>query len=69
MHSSVTMDSWSAEQLKKMGAGGNGKVNSFLAQYGVDKYMDIAAKYNTKAAEVSFPSQTAYAFMSALLWQ
>ncbi len=46
------MDSWSQDQLKKMQAGGNGKLNAFLAQYGVDKYMDIGDKYNTKAAEV-----------------
>lgn len=47
------MDSWSNEQLKKMQAGGNGKLNAFLALYGVDKYTDITAKYNSKAAEVS----------------
>jgi hypothetical protein len=46
------MDSWSSDQLKKMQAGGNGKTNAFLAQYGVDKYTDISLKYNSKAAEV-----------------
>mmetsp|Transcript_34948 Transcript_34948/g.77712 ORF Transcript_34948/g.77712 Transcript_34948/m.77712 type:complete len:472 (+) Transcript_34948:236-1651(+) len=49
---SVTMDSWSADQLKKMQLSGNGRVNSFLKQYGVDKYMDIKDKYNSKAAEI-----------------
>ncbi|PNH08809.1 ADP-ribosylation factor GTPase-activating protein AGD7 [Tetrabaena socialis] len=48
---SVTMDSWSNEQLRKMQAGGNGKLNAFLKQYGVEKGMDIKDKYNTKAAE------------------
>lgn len=49
---SVTMDSWNPDQLKKMQAGGNGKLNNFLKTYGVDKYMDITDKYNSKAAEV-----------------
>ncbi len=49
---SVTMDGWSADQLKKMQLGGNGRLNGFLKQYGVDKDMDIKEKYNSKAAEV-----------------
>jgi ADP-ribosylation factor GTPase-activating protein 1 len=49
---SVTMDSWNPDQLKKMQAGGNGKLNTFLKNYGIDKYMDISDKYNSKAAEV-----------------
>ncbi|XP_038989022.1 ADP-ribosylation factor GTPase-activating protein AGD7-like [Phoenix dactylifera] len=49
---SVTMDSWSEIQLKKMEAGGNDRLNGFLAQYGVLKETDIPAKYNTKAAAV-----------------
>lgn len=49
---SVTMDSWSQEQLKKMQMGGNGRLNSFLKQYGIDKDMDIKEKYNSKAAEI-----------------
>mmetsp|Transcript_9445 Transcript_9445/g.28713 ORF Transcript_9445/g.28713 Transcript_9445/m.28713 type:complete len:480 (-) Transcript_9445:182-1621(-) len=49
---SVTMDSWNPDQLKKMQMGGNGRLNSFLKPYGVDKYMDIKDKYNTKAAEI-----------------
>ncbi|EFJ51840.1 hypothetical protein VOLCADRAFT_103335 [Volvox carteri f. nagariensis] len=48
---SVTMDSWSPEQLKKMQLGGNAKLNAFLKQYGVDKSTDIKEKYNTRAAE------------------
>ncbi|XP_038988387.1 ADP-ribosylation factor GTPase-activating protein AGD7-like [Phoenix dactylifera] len=49
---SVTMDSWSEIQLKKMEAGGNDRLNAFLAQYGVPKDTDIVAKYSTKAAAV-----------------
>lgn len=49
---SVTMDSWSEIQLKKMEAGGNEKLNAFFAQYGVSKETDIVAKYNTNAASV-----------------
>jgi ADP-ribosylation factor GTPase-activating protein 1 len=47
------MDAWSADQLKKMQAGGNGKLNEFFKQYGVDKYTDIRDKYHSKVAEVS----------------
>lgn len=49
---SVTMDSWSEIQLKKMEAGGNERLNAFLARYGVPKETDIAVKYNTGAAGV-----------------
>lgn len=49
---SVTMDAWSADQLKKMQAGGNDKLNQFFKQYGVDKYTDIRDKYNNRVAEV-----------------
>lgn len=49
---SVSMDSWSEIQLKKMQAGGNSALNSFLAQYGIPKETDIVAKYNSKAAAV-----------------
>jgi ADP-ribosylation factor GTPase-activating protein 1 len=49
---SVTMDSWSEIQLKKMGAGGNAALNSFLAEYGIAKETDITVKYNTKAASI-----------------
>ncbi|MQL87313.1 hypothetical protein Taro_019835 [Colocasia esculenta] len=49
---SVTMDSWSEIQLKKMDAGGNERLNAFLARYGVPKETDIVAKYNTRAASV-----------------
>ena len=43
---SVTMDSWSEIQLKKMEAGGNDRLNRFLAARGVPKETDIPAKYN-----------------------
>ncbi|XP_051130311.1 ADP-ribosylation factor GTPase-activating protein AGD7-like [Andrographis paniculata] len=49
---SVTMDSWSEIQLKKMELGGNEKLNSFLSKYGIPKETDIVAKYNTNAASV-----------------
>lgn len=49
---SVSMDSWNPDQLKKMQCGGNAKLNDFLKQYGVDKYMDIKEKYNSRAAEI-----------------
>ncbi|KAE8711058.1 putative ADP-ribosylation factor GTPase-activating protein AGD6 [Hibiscus syriacus] len=35
-----------------MESGGNGKLNVFLAQYGVPKETDIVTKYNTDAASV-----------------
>ncbi|KAK1426126.1 hypothetical protein QVD17_14795 [Tagetes erecta] len=49
---SVTMDSWSEIQLRKMEAGGNDNLNKFLAKYGVVKETDIVSKYNTNAASV-----------------
>ncbi|URE16159.1 ADP-ribosylation factor GTPase-activating protein [Musa troglodytarum] len=49
---SVTMDTWSEAQLKKMEAGGNDRLNGFLAQCGVPKETDIVVKYNTQAAAV-----------------
>ncbi|XP_011019883.1 PREDICTED: probable ADP-ribosylation factor GTPase-activating protein AGD6 [Populus euphratica] len=49
---SVTMDSWSEIQIKKMESGGNDKLNAFLAQYGIPKETDIVAKYDTYAASV-----------------
>ena len=49
---SVTMDSWSEIQIKKMEAGGNEQLNAFLSQYGVSKETDIVTKYNTNAAGV-----------------
>ncbi|KAK7245256.1 hypothetical protein RIF29_40093 [Crotalaria pallida] len=50
---SVTMDSWSDIQIKKMEAGGgNDNLNAFLASYGVPKETDIVTKYNTAAAAV-----------------
>ncbi|KAJ4895762.1 putative ADP-ribosylation factor GTPase-activating protein AGD6 [Raphanus sativus] len=49
---SVTMDSWSEIQIKKMQAGGNDRLNSFLAQYGIPKETDIVSKYSSNAATV-----------------
>ncbi|KAL0309833.1 UNVERIFIED_CONTAM: putative ADP-ribosylation factor GTPase-activating protein AGD6 [Sesamum radiatum] len=49
---SVTMDSWSDIQLKKMELGGNERFNSFVSQYGIPKETDIVTKYNTKAASI-----------------
>jgi hypothetical protein len=49
---SVSMDSWNPDQLKKMQAGGNGKMNAFFKQYGVDKHVEVREKYNARAAEV-----------------
>ncbi|XP_060176827.1 ADP-ribosylation factor GTPase-activating protein AGD7-like [Lycium barbarum] len=49
---SVTMDSWSEIQLRKMELGGNDKLNKFMAPYGIPKETDIVTKYNTKAASI-----------------
>jgi ADP-ribosylation factor GTPase-activating protein 1 len=49
---SVTMDAWTGEQLRRMRAGGNAKLNAFLTEYGVDPRAPIAVKYNNRAAEV-----------------
>ncbi|GJW60178.1 probable ADP-ribosylation factor GTPase-activating protein AGD6 [Tanacetum coccineum] len=49
---SVTMDSWSEIQLRKMESGGNEKLNSFFLQYGIPKNTDIVKKYNSNAASV-----------------
>ncbi|XP_022983985.1 probable ADP-ribosylation factor GTPase-activating protein AGD6 [Cucurbita maxima] len=49
---SVTMDSWSEIQIKKMEAGGNEHLNAFLAQYGIPKETDIVTKYNSSAAGI-----------------
>ena len=46
------MDAWNPDQLKKMQAGGNGKLNTFFQQYGISKETDIKIKYNNKVAEV-----------------
>lgn len=56
LNRSVTMDAWNPDQLKKMQCGGNAKLNAFLKQYGIEKSMDIAEKYNSRAAEVSEPA-------------
>jgi hypothetical protein len=55
------MDSWSAEQLKKMQMGGNKKMNEFFKEYGVSKNTDIVTKYNSRAAEVIRHAHHTYA--------
>ncbi|RLN41039.1 putative ADP-ribosylation factor GTPase-activating protein AGD6 [Panicum miliaceum] len=47
---SVTMDSWIEAQLRKMEAGGNDRLNAFLAARGVPKETPHAAKYKAAAA-------------------
>jgi len=42
------MDSWSAIQLKKMAAGGNGDLNAFLKKYGIEKHTDPKAGAYTR---------------------
>ncbi|KAL2541005.1 ADP-ribosylation factor GTPase-activating protein AGD7 [Abeliophyllum distichum] len=49
---SVTMDSWSEIQLKKMELGKNERFNQFILQYGIPKETDIVTKYNTNVASV-----------------
>lgn len=49
---SVTMDSWSEIQIKKMESGGNERLNAFLSQYGIPKETEIVTKYNTNAASI-----------------
>ncbi|KAM1650718.1 hypothetical protein EV1_003325 [Malus domestica] len=49
---SVTVDSWSEIQIKKMKVGDNEQLNAFLASYGVPKKMGIITKYNTNATNV-----------------
>ncbi|TXG58591.1 hypothetical protein EZV62_016420 [Acer yangbiense] len=49
---SVTMDSWSEIQIKKMESGGNERLNAFLSQYGIAKETDIVTKYNTNSASI-----------------
>ena len=46
------MDSWSEIQLKKMEAGGNELLNSFLADRGIPKETEITIKYNSNAAKI-----------------
>ena len=49
---SVTMDAWTPDQLARMTAGGNGKLNAFLSEYGVPARSTIPQKYSSKAAEI-----------------
>mmetsp|Transcript_24420 Transcript_24420/g.36565 ORF Transcript_24420/g.36565 Transcript_24420/m.36565 type:complete len:405 (-) Transcript_24420:153-1367(-) len=48
---SVTMDSWSPQQLKIMKAGGNTKCKSYLKQNGIGPNLAISAKYNSPVAQ------------------
>ena len=48
----MTMDAWSEDQLKKMQASGNGKMNTFFKAYGVAKEVGIKEKYAGQVAEV-----------------
>ncbi|CAI5487500.1 unnamed protein product [Closterium sp. Naga37s-1] len=48
---SVTMDSWSEIQLRKMEVGGNDALNYFFAHNGVAKDTDITIKYSSPVAE------------------
>jgi hypothetical protein len=47
---SITMDSWSDKQLKKMEAGGNANFLSFASKYGLAN-LPVEERYNTKACE------------------
>lgn len=60
------MDAWSPDQLLKMQAGGNGKCNAFLKQYGIEKQTDIKDKYNSQAAEVRLRRDADYCGLSTL---
>ncbi|KAI4341821.1 hypothetical protein MLD38_026499 [Melastoma candidum] len=61
---SVTMDSWSDIQIRKMEVGGgNDSLNSFFSRYGIPKETDIVSKYNStplpSTGTASRPSQKA----------
>jgi len=49
---SVTMDSWSEKQLRRMMAGGNSAFTNFFRQQGIAPNTPIRDKYNNRAAEV-----------------
>lgn len=49
---SVTMDSWSEKQLRRMIVGGNTACSSFFEQNGLQMNTPIKVKYNTKVAEI-----------------
>ncbi|KAL6076863.1 Arf-GAP domain-containing protein [Balamuthia mandrillaris] len=49
---SVTMDTWSPDQLKKMKFGGNANFLEFLAEYEVPKGISIQEKYNSPVAQL-----------------
>ncbi|CAL9211268.1 unnamed protein product [Musa hybrid cultivar] len=47
---SVTMDSWTDAQLRRMECGGNDRLNAFLARRRVPRDADPATKYKSRAA-------------------
>ncbi|RWV78000.1 hypothetical protein GW17_00061104 [Ensete ventricosum] len=49
---SVTMDSWTEPQLRKMDCGGNDRLNAFLSRRGVPRGPDVTARYSSGAAAV-----------------
>lgn len=49
---SVTMDSWSEKQLRRMIGGGNAPCSSFFEQNGVPMSTPIKGKYQTKVADL-----------------
>jgi len=48
---SLTMDTWSEKQLKRMMVGGNANCIAFFKQHGIAMNEPIRSKYNSKAAE------------------
>ncbi|CAL9059780.1 probable ADP-ribosylation factor GTPase-activating protein AGD6 [Musa acuminata AAA Group] len=49
---SVTMDSWTEPQLRRMECGGNDRLNAFLTRRGVHRGVNVTAKYSSGAAAV-----------------
>lgn len=49
---SIAMDSWTDQQLAMMKNGGNDKLNTYLAQRGIDRRTPIKQKYESDAAQL-----------------
>lgn len=49
---SISLDSWTPEQLKLMSFGGNGRARTFFKQHGWDDGGRIESKYTSRAAEL-----------------
>jgi len=49
---SVTMDSWTDQQIQSMRLGGNKKLIDWFAQHGISQSMSIKDKYHSPAAEL-----------------